>query len=833
MSEKRPELLAPVGTWEMCHAAVHNGADAIYVGMPGFNARGRAETLSLDTLRDMITFCHERGVRVLVAFNVLIFQREIPQVIELLREVLPLNVDAFIVQDIGLVRLIHALDPHQIIHASTQMTITSAEAIACTESLPITRYVLGREVSLNEMQRIREATSAELEVFVHGALCVSYSGQCLTSESMGGRSANRGQCAQSCRLAYDLIVDGQVREMGERRYLVSPKDLCALGDVAKLCDIGIDSFKIEGRLKSPEYVAATVHAYRQQIDVGPGVPVDPVVADQLKVIYSRDHFNGWMDGVNHQRLVRADFSSHRGMELGVVQAVEPPRIIIATERAVERGDGVMFADGVTRTELGGSVYDSERLDSRRVALSMSWQFEFSQVHAGMRSFLNVSPRLTNALRKSFTDRESFRRIPISMHVSGAVGEPLRLTVRDDQGHQLCVQSAVCCEPAQRAPLTGESLRKDLAALSGTIFVLEQYQAELSGELFIHQREIKKLRQLATTELLRERLTPREPSVSSPLEVQRWITQDSENRESAGSETGTALLNVLVRDVSQLNALSGLEIDTVYLDFEFGRDYQDAVRAVREMGFRAGIATTRILKPGEQAHLKQIQRIQPEVILVRNLGALHWLRESSSELVGDFSLNVSNVLTAHWFHERGLVRLTPSYDLNQVQLLDLVTASSKSSWEVTVHHYIPSFHMEHCVFAAFMSTGTSYRDCGRPCEKFRVSLRDQHGVVHPLKADAECRNTMFNGIAQSAVRLVPQLINQGIRSFRLEALFETPAELREKVLVYSDMLKARLAPERVFEKLGVVERYGVSEGQLFSIRSYKDRKKSAHTERPGD
>ena len=195
-----PEVLAPVGTWDMLRAAVHNGADAVYMGMPGFNARGRAATLELDELRAMIQYAHLYGVKVFLAFNILIFERELSDVIDALNDVIPLNPDAFIVQDIGLVALIRHMAPEQAVHASTQMTITNPEAIKLTEDLGMKRYVLGREVSIPEMAKIKAATDKELEVFVHGALCVSYSGQCLTSESLGGRSANRGQCAQSCRL---------------------------------------------------------------------------------------------------------------------------------------------------------------------------------------------------------------------------------------------------------------------------------------------------------------------------------------------------------------------------------------------------------------------------------------------------------------------------------------------------------------------------------------------------------------------------------------------------------------------------------------------------------
>lgn len=314
---KTPEILAPVGDWQMLRAAVHNGADAVYIGMPGFNARGRAATLEVNELGAMIEYAHLYGVRVLLACNILIFERELHDIKESLTEILPLCPDALIVQDIGLVRLIRALAPEQTIHASTQMTVTNSLAIEMTQDLSMRRYVLGREVSLSEMAKIREdlrtLSNVELEVFVHGALCVSYSGQCLTSESLGGRSANRGQCAQSCRLPYSLIVDGEEVSLGEKKFLVSPKDLCSINEVKELLTIGIDSFKIEGRLKSPEYVASTVKAYTEKVhsltNPNEGSLATPS-EHTLEKIYSRGFFSGWMHGVDHQRLVDGRFGSH-------------------------------------------------------------------------------------------------------------------------------------------------------------------------------------------------------------------------------------------------------------------------------------------------------------------------------------------------------------------------------------------------------------------------------------------------------------------------------------------------------------------------------------------
>jgi putative protease len=269
----------------------------------------------------------------------------------------------------------------------------------------------------------------------------------------------------------------------------------------------------------------------------------------------------------------------------------------------------------------------------------------------------------------------------------------------------------------------------------------------------------------------------------------------------------------------------LPIDTVYLDFEFGKEYGPAVELVRSYGYRAGIATTRILKPGELAHLKVIERLKPESVLVRNLGALEYLRRNSEmQLVGDFSLNITNSLSADWFLSKGLKRLCPSYDLNGEQLVELLKASDPGCFEVTLHHYIPAFHMEHCVFAAFLSNGSSYRDCGRPCEKHRVELRDNKGALHPLKADAECRNTMFNGVPQTALKLIPSLTDLGVATFRVEVLFDSAEVTRRKVEIYAELLAGKTGSAEVVRELGAVERYGVTDGQLYAIRGYTDRKK---------
>jgi len=536
-------------------------------------------------------------------------------------------------------------------------------------------------------------------------------------------------------------------------------------------------------------------------------------------IFSRGFFNGWFDGVNHQKLVNPLISSHHGLEVGLVERVRGGHVVITSVEPILAGDGLVFKSPTSGASLGGSVYEVVRQQGR-CELSFNRDFPLSQIEPGMLVFLNSSPKTQASYRQSFTDRANFKKVPISLNVSGEVGKPLRVDASDDLGNHISATSRQPLLEARSAPLNQHLLEDSLGALGGSVYSLRSLTCEVIGECFIHDRELKELRRAIIRELNQARL-------SGPTRSVQTSTLLSERDTRRGSSTignQSPALTVLVREISQLEQLAGLPIETVYLDFEFGKEYGPALNVVREMGFRCGIATTRILKPGENAHLKVIQRLAPDEVLVRNLGALEFFRQSGLSLVGDFSLNISNSLSAEWFLSKGLTRFTPSYDLNSEQLQDLIKHTDSSRVEITAHHYMPAFHMEHCVFAAFLSSGTSYRDCGRPCEKHRVELRDSSGALHPLKADAECRNTMFNGVPQSAISLLPQLRELGVSRFRVEALFEDARTLRRKIEAYADALFGEKPAHDVLRKLGVVERYGVTDGQLYNIRAYRDRKK---------
>lgn len=780
----------------MCLAAIHNGADAIYMGVRKFNARGRSEQLDLQEAKEIIDLCHLYGVKVNLAFNVVIFEDELSDALQTLLDYLQLAPDAFIIQDLGLAKLLRTLAPDQPIHASTQMTVTNHEAIELLADLKIKRFVLGRENSLQEIKIIRENTTAELEVFVHGALCVAYSGQCFTSESIGGRSANRGQCAQSCRLPYELFVDGIRKDLGEKQFLVSPQDLCGIEEAQTLAQIGVNCLKIEGRLKSAEYVAAAAKSYSQKLS---GYHVS---TEDLALTYSRGFFHGWLHGVDHQKLVPADYQAHKGIFVGEIQQVKKDRLVLQTSRVLNAGEGLFFLK--KNQQLGATIFQIKSIQKDLCELTLH-KANYKDYSAGMRVFLNSDPRTTDRLKKSYTQQDHFKRIPIEITVNADAGHPLHIVVKDDQ-HIITIKSDNEIETPLKRETTLKNITDELSSLGRTCFVLEHISLNSSRPFYISQKALKKMRQDFVSLLMKKRVEKKPKLID--LEMATSLIQQ---KHQLTQQPVPTKISLLLRKKEQIDALNGLDLDvieSVTLDFEFGKDYQSSLLLIKSLGIKCGIATTRIHKPQEYYNLNTILRLNPDFILVRNLGALSYLKNKKIELRGDFSLNMTNHLTFSYLMSHGLASVTPSFDLNVRQLKDLLEKVDPQKIEIVVHQYMPEFHMEHCVFAACLSEGSSFKDCGKPCEKHTVELKDPYGEFHFLKADHECRNTFFKGRSQSAGFLVENLQSSNVAKIRLEALNETPQEFKEKAELYIDLLKKNISYDHLKMSINSQEKYGL-------------------------
>jgi putative protease len=861
-----PELLAPAGDWDCARAAVENGADAIYFGLDKFNARMRAQNFTAADLPNLMEFLHRRGVRGYVTFNTLVFENELADAEKYLRNMIAAGVDAVIVQDTGICRLIRQLSPDFPIHASTQMTITSAAGMEFARELGCNLVVLARECSIAEIEKINsvgraspgavpsvedavdEATSSPvtrhpslpLEVFVHGALCVAYSGQCLTSEALGGRSANRGECAQACRMPYELISDDQPVPLGDRKYLLSPQDLAGLDVLADLIRAGVASLKIEGRLKSPEYVANITRIYRQALNSlverreargESNTGTRPSTLDsrryEMEMAFSRGLYTGWFGGTNNQQLVHARFGKKRGVFLGEVKKVSRDAVIVNLAGPLKPGDGVVFDGGKPEEqEEGGRVYEIENSKSKIKNSEYELRFgrgdiDFSRIHIGDKLWKTDDPELNRNLRRTFEgDSPKFQQ-PIEIEVHGATGQPLTLIAHDEVGNVAKWESAMPLVPAEKRPLTIELLREQLGRLGGTPFKLGELKNHLTGDVLLPLSELNRLRRAVVAELERLRTQPK-----------RWTLNSSEGRALQApdlAESGIRItrpveaeLIVLVRNLPQLEAALQCGVTTVYCEFENPKKYREAVTlfhtahdcksAIRNPQSAIFVAPPRIFKTGEEWTLEQVRSCNADGYLVRNYDHLQFF--AGDRRVGDFSLNVANRLAADYFKNRfGLERVTASYDLNFQQLEALLWAAPPEWFEVTIHQHMPMFHMEHCVFCAFLSNGTDFRNCGRPCDRHDVKLRDRVGAEHPVKADVGCRNTVFNALAQTGAEYVARMMELGVRHFRVEFLNETPEQVTQTVAKYRQLLRGEINGAQLWRELKLFNQLGVTRGQI--------------------
>jgi putative protease len=822
-----PELLAPAGDWDCVGAAIENGADAIYFGLDiGFNARARAANFPLADLPRLMETLHLRGVKGYTTVNTLVFSDELEQLQRVIRDIAVAGVDAVLVQDVGAARLIRVVCPDLPLHASTQMTLTSAETIALAEALGIERVVLARELSLDDIRAIRHATNMPLEVFVHGALCVAYSGQCLTSESLGGRSANRGQCAQACRLPYELICDGRDVDLAAQKYLLSPQDLAAYALVPDLIAAGVCSLKIEGRLKTPEYVANITRHYRQAIDhamAGKPAAFSPRAVQEMELSFSRGFSHGWLAGNDHKALVPAISSAKRGVYLGQIVGVRGDRVTVDLAAELKRGDGISFASGGTADDdEGGRVYEIWQAGKRVVGSVESGradlefrhhQIDFRKLSAGQAVWKTDDPELTSRLRKSFTSEAGRRRQPLAIEAHVATGEPLTITARLGSGISVTAMSEQPAVEAATHPLTLETLEKQLGRLGGTPFELATLRAEIVGRPMLPFSVLGKLRHQLVEKLeaaCRE-APPRRIETSDVLHTLRPAPATSTPQQEP-------TLHVLCRSLPQLERVLAAGERRLYADFADIRQYREAVARVSETGGALTVATPRIQKPGEIGIFHALAKSGGQSFLVRNFAGLKYFTSRGTSVVCDFSLNVTNELTADYFLSQGAARVTASYDLNREQLLTLIEQMAADRLEVVVHQHMPMFHMEHCVFCSVLSPGTNKTNCGRPCDHHEVELRDRIGMAHPLTADVGCRNTLFNATAQSGAEIVPSLLVAGVRHFRIELLNETEKEIVQTIRLYRSLLAGDISGKEVWTQLKASNRLGVTRGTLEERRN---------------
>ena len=816
VERRKPEVMSPAGYWPQLRAAIEAGADAVYFGLKHFTARAKVG-FSLGELPEVMRTLHRRGVRGYVTFNTLVFNHELQEAERALGDIVEAGADAIIVQDLGVLKMAREIAPDLELHASTQMSVTNADGVRLAQRMGASRVTLARELSLAEIRAVRASVDCELEIFVHGALCVAYSGQCLSSEAWGGRSANRGQCAQACRLPYELLVDDKVRPLGDSRYLLSPGDLFALHQVPEIVEIGISTLKIEGRYKDADYVALTTAAYRKAVDdawAGRPAEISPAEALRLEQVYSRGLGPFFLTGTDHQAVVRGRAPRHRGVLVGRVLRVTERGIVIEPSEAsrvapLKPGDGVVFDAADWRSpeepEEGGRIFEMVGTEMR----FGNGAIHPERIRRGDLVWRTHDPDVNKAVRVYTAAAVPVRRQPVRVRVRAREGERLH-SEWSVGGVTVTVESREVLGGARHRPVDVGYLREQLGRMGNTAYELGQVEAEIAGAPFaptsmlnaIRRQAVEKLQERQATCARRNRLKP-SPVTAAPSEVKSRETE----------------LHLLVRTAEQLTAAIELRPASITLDYLDLYGLKPSIEQVRGAGIAVRVAAPRVLKPGEEKIADFLVGCDCP-ILVRSAGLLEVLRERvHGELIGDFSLNAANTITARELLGMGLAVLTPAHDLNAAQVVDLAEQAGADRIEAVAYQHLPVFHTEHCVFARFLSDGRSYLDCGRPCEEHRVALRDVAGRAHPVLADVACRNTVFGAEAQEAALHLDNWRRAGISRFRLEFAHESSQQVVRVTRAFEDALAGFLNGRELTERLQKLTPQGVTEGSLFVPADY--------------
>jgi putative protease len=632
-------------------------------------------------------------------------------------------------------------------------------------------------------------------------------------------------------MPYDLIVDGARRDI-DISYLVSPTDLGAWDRIDQLAKIGVASLKIEGRLKDPHYVAMTAQTYRAAIDEasrGRALNLDPQREADINVVYSRTFTHGFLDGVDHQQLVPGRFPKARGLRVGTVVQRTSRGLFIELDAdrepdVLKNGDGIVFDEGhPEEDEPHGQIYRCDAHVSRNPGKPTRLYVELGnrdarpdQIALGAIVWKNSDPQLNKRLEQTFARDRVVHRSSIDLTLIARVGD--RPVLRATEGSR-AIEATVdhVLQPAMKHPLTEEFARRQLDRLMDTPFELRSLTLQCDGAPMVPASVFSDLRRAAVAKLIEQREAACVHAIAD-IDALARLTASAAGIERV-SIPPSPQVHVLARTVEQVQALCDLPAgdrpDSIYCDFEDVRRYALAVPIARGAGVPITLATMRIIKPGEEGWLQQILNCQPDAILVRNLAGIGFYQQHAPHLplVGDFSLNIANELTAKIFADAHLIRMVPSYDLSWNQLAAMIERFDPGRLECVVHQHMPMFHMEHCVFARTLSTGKDYRDCGRPCETHKVDLREQIGKSHPLIPDAGCRNTLFNGEAQSAMAYIPRMKELGIVHYRIELLRESPDEARRLIAGYREVIAGRAPARNALRSLRVLSQLGVTAGTL--------------------
>ena len=801
------ELLAPAGSREALVAAVENGANAIYLAGNAFGARAYASNFDREALREAIHFAHLRKVAIHVTVNTIVADEEMGPLRDYLRFLYEAGADAVLVQDLGVARVAHETVPDLPLHASTQMSVSSLEGVRALAELGFTRVVLARELSLKEIRHICAHAPVEIETFMHGALCVCYSGQCLMSSMIGGRSGNRGRCAQPCRLPYTLVDEKGQDVLGDKAgsYLLSPRDLSTIDVIPDLIEAGVSSLKIEGRMKRPEYVATVVRTYREAIDTyyaGKGYAVTQEERDDLAQIFNRDFTTAYLEGRPGKAMMSDRRPNNRGLLIGRVTAYDWDARIVTVKLSGRLGLGdqvdfwVKVGGRVTATISALTDAKGRAVEEGQAGDTVSFAIP-SAVRDHDRVFKVYDARLMERAKETYASGAPVRRIPVAIEVRAAIGEPLTVTLCDAEGHRGEGRTDFIGEPARKRPLSEEIIRKQVSRLGTSVYEMKSLHCDIAGEVMVPMSEINEARRKAVEALDALRL--------KEIEAREHRPEPKFTDRIARPTPKKAHFLVAVDTLGKAEAALAAGADGILFGGESyehrviaPEEYERAWQMAREAGARIDFNTPRIVHDGQQKHVERLlaafAAFPPDAVHVHNIAMLALVRRLTDFAIhADYSLISYNKQTLAFLKDYGASGATLSPELTAKEIRQLAK-ESPLPLTCIVHGRLELMVSNYCVTGSFLG-GCGEGPCTQPCTRGHFALKDRKDALFPLAMDQFCHMHVLNSKVLSMMPHAMKFRAAGIETMQIEAKAMGEKEIAAIVKAYR---KAMAFPEEPAE-----------------------------------
>lgn len=767
------ELLAPVGSFEALKAAVQNGANAVYLGGKDFGARASANNFDRDELKEAVKYAHIRGVQVFVTTNTLRKENEIEDFLEYAKFLYDIDVDAIILQDIGMARLIKRELPDFELHASTQMVAHSLEDVKYLESVGFDRVVLAREVTVEEIKYICDNCKADIEVFVHGALCVCYSGQCLMSSMIGNRSGNRGRCAQPCRQRYELIdvYTGEVvNSNGD--YLLSPRDLNAIEEIDKVIDAGVHSLKIEGRMKRPEYVATVIDGYRKTIDeylATNKLNVSDETINDLYTIFNRKFTKGLLLGDVGKDMMNSQLPNNQGLYVGTVVDYnkKAKRLKIKLANTLKKGDGINLGGGtIGRIIKNGNI---ETIGYKGETIELDF---VGEARKGQIVFKTSDSELMDRVQATFTQDKEFVKNIIDAKITIKLGQKPILTLKDRHSNEATIEGDKIVEEAMKVALSKEKVETQLRKLGNTPYELDLLEIELDDNVSLPISLLNQMRRDCIELLDKERVSIKNRKYKNKIVKYKPVLYNRNKQQE---------IYVKVKNLEQLESALECGVDRIY--YEDTNTIDKAMSLAMKYNKKVIYSAPRIIRNKEYNHLAKANNAGVESVQVGNYGSIDYFKDKKLNI--DYYLNAFNSETINYYKEIGADTLCISQELNINEIKETIKYTDINI-ESVVYGYTPLMITEYCPM------GVIVRDCKKDkrvakCKESIYALRNSKGDEFRVSQDIFCRSTIYNSNVTCMLDNLYELHEIGINVLRLDFTLEDKETVKEVIEAYQEVL----------------------------------------------